>query len=156
MTGLLLDIDTLKIDNFSSLNCEVRPSTDITIPRRGGKILVPGKESRVYYRSQNMASRLSLGAFEAFSVVDQTFELALTPECLQQAYGDEGHKLLGYSVQSLMEEGGYVDLDSEGRWWIPSSQSLFSNWSGTVLSTARNSFFIPTVTVDPFGNKSIV
>jgi len=151
----LLDIDMLREDNFAFFHPKEQ---DMELAEGTVVRLVPGKESRMYYRSQDMSRRLPLGGFEPFSIPDQAFKLALTPTLLTEAYGVNGGKLKECSLGSLMKEGGYVDLDSDDRWWAPSSRSLFPYYQDApaTLAAARMSFFVATLTIDPFGNESQV
>ncbi|KAI5794252.1 hypothetical protein DFH27DRAFT_627226 [Peziza echinospora] len=125
----------------------------------------PTKESRAYFRDTTLTHRLPLGTLEPFSVVDQTFELALTPEILRETYHDE--QALEKALATLQDPraGGYIDLDGDGRLWVPSSRSYYSTTNNTTpplpsstasttsaeLHSARTSFYTPTTSIDPFG-----
>ncbi len=63
------------------------------------------------------------------------------------------------------DQGGYVDLDSNGHWWVPSGQ-VFYDPNASVSDPASTSavesveaaahFFLPRKFVDPFGQAVTV
>jgi len=118
--------------------------------------VVRGKESRAYYRNAAMTCPLSLGQIECFSIIHRKFDLAVTKEACSDAYGSKEQNLMGQSLKALMESGGNIDLDGDGCWWTPSSLISFKELSGTEseLVCARQTFFTPKATTDPFGNTS--
>jgi hypothetical protein len=55
--------------------------------------------------------------------------------------------------------GGYVDLDSDGHWWIPSGRIYYALAPATPLqeeTEALAHFFLPRRFEDPFGNATSV
>jgi RHS repeat-associated protein len=56
--------------------------------------------------------------------------------------------------------GGYVDLDQNGHWWIPSGRSFYSPGGdddpAAELAHARSHFFLPHRFRDPFGSETTV
>ena len=114
-------------------------------------------QERSYYRSNDMSTKLALGQIEKFSVLDQSYTLALTAECLEQVLVDENNSSLlsGFSPT----DGGYLDLDKNGNWWIPHSKARYSDpkmsWdAGSELSAAQSHFYIPEYTVNAHGAVS--
>ena len=52
--------------------------------------------------------------------------------------------------------GGYVDLDDDGSWWVPSGRSFYSQvGNDDELVEARNHFFVVRRRTDPFWNIAI-
>jgi hypothetical protein len=52
--------------------------------------------------------------------------------------------------------GGYVDLDLDGNWWIPSRRSFFNSEKTPLeleLAEARRHFFLTQRVMDSFGNN---
>lgn len=92
-----------------------------------------------YYDSGALPAALPFGQVDARAIAYETYELALTKGVLAEAFGDEG-------VDHVLDEGGYVRLDEDGSWWIPSGRA--------VPDPTR--FFLATETVDPFGNRTRV
>ncbi|KAI3317662.1 hypothetical protein HD806DRAFT_540987 [Xylariaceae sp. AK1471] len=114
-------------------------------------------KDRAYYRSSDMSCRLPQGQIERFSTPGQTYQLASTTGLRSEIFTADGRNLL---ADVSPAEGGYADLDGDGCWWIPSSQSRFISPSGTTtdaaleLRTARSHFYISTFAIDRFGNVS--
>ena len=63
------------------------------------------------------------------------------------------------------DQGGYVDLDVNGNWWMPSGRLLYSTTANAVnpaataaaeLTQARQHFFSPRKFTDPFEHSSTV
>ncbi|KAI0435139.1 65kDa B protein-domain-containing protein [Xylaria sp. FL1042] len=109
---------------------------------------------RSYYRSSDMKTRLELGKIEPFSVLDQMYTLALTAGCLNQILVDENQSPLLSEFSAA--DGGYVDLDNNGNWWIPSSRARYCDpkkpWDSlNELNSARSHFYIPEYTVNTRG-----
>ncbi|KAK0390685.1 hypothetical protein NLU13_0188 [Sarocladium strictum] len=125
------------------------------------KTMIPLRQTRVIYRSKDMMKPLDPGVQESFSLIHQLFELTLTDSRRQTAYDlDNTIKLPPErtSTSILQDDGGLVDLDDDGNWWSPSSITLFGKSASKriQLSTARESFFSPTLTIDAFGSQSLV
>ena len=60
----------------------------------------------------------------------------------------------------LGPEGGYVDLDGNGNWWVPSGQVFYSPGSSDTpaqeLASAQEHFFLPGRFQDPFQQVTTV
>ena len=123
-----------------------------------GKRRILLEETRTYFRSRDMASQLKFGKIEAFSVVYQQFQLALTRDMYEEAYTKHASQLEDFPQEQLRKEGGYVEFNSDGRWWIPSPKYLFSKSKNAKeeLLDAMSSFYTPTVTTDGFNHASTV
>src|SRR5262249_22605813 len=56
--------------------------------------------------------------------------------------------------------GGYVDMDGNGDWWIPSGRIFFSpnatDAPAQELDVAQHHFFLPRRFLNPFGNATTV
>ncbi|KAF5023712.1 hypothetical protein F66182_4216 [Fusarium sp. NRRL 66182] len=115
-------------------------------------------KTRVYYRSSDLTRVLALGVLETFSTVHQTFILSFTAAMIEDMMQHTG-KFGGQAELSQMaKQGGYVDLDSTGCLWAQSTTQSFPllQDSTTELAAARSAFFVPSLSTDPFGNKSTV
>jgi len=76
--------------------------------------------------------------------------LAIPYEQYHLAYTD---KTLGYCFDgkvdgAMAEEGGYIDLDSNGSYWLPSGRALFIS--------PEERFYTPETYTDPWGNNTVV
>ncbi|UZP36578.1 hypothetical protein NXS19_004394 [Fusarium pseudograminearum] len=117
-------------------------------------------ENRAFYKDSFLQRTLNEGELETFSLLDQTYALAFTPEILAKVeLGLRNCKVPG-SVEELLTHGAYVKLKDSDGWWAPSSQSFFcSSETASVaeeLKEARKSFYTPSRFVDLFGNSSRV
>src|SRR5258708_23809368 len=109
---------------------------------------------------------------EGVALPGESYNLAFTPGLLNMVYqrqhaGSSAENLLPDPSAVLMadaahesDRGGYVDLDSDGRWWIPSGRVFFhpdeSVTAINELAEAKNHFFLPRRFQNPFGHSSFV
>lgn len=102
---------------------------------------------------------LPLGTVEPLALPGESYKLAFTPGLLDQVYVRSGQKLLPANPADVLEGGGtdgggYVDLDGDGHWWIPSGRAFFSpntaDNAAAELAHARSHFFLPHRYRDPF------
>ena len=114
---------------------------------------------------------LPLGRLEPLALPGETYKLAFTPGLLGAVYqrrleeGDEHEPLLPNSAAVLplpadptsanpADRGGYVDLDGDGRWWLPSGRIFYSpdgaDTAAAELAHARQHFFLAHRFRDPF------
>jgi RHS repeat-associated protein len=111
---------------------------------------------------------------EPLALPGESYKLAFTPGLLAQVYqrpreGQPPENLLpnpndilpvNLSAGQIADRGGYVDLDSDGHWWIPTGRTFYSpNISDTAeqeLTHAREHFFLPQRYRNPFGQTSTV
>lgn len=117
-------------------------------------------ETRARYRSSSLEDTLPAGKLESFSVLNQTYSLALDPG-LTAKLGDSLHDCgVSAVIDDILVQGGYVQLDDHDGWWTPSSRSFFSpreDAQGTQeLLAARRSFYVPQIFVDIFGSETTV
>ncbi len=91
---------------------------------------------QLYYRN-DLATQLSLGKMGSLGLPYETYKLAFTPELLNLYSG----KIAANDLKlALNDEGRYVDLDNNGRWWIPSGRQIFD----------PTKFYLPVKFIDPF------
>ncbi|KAF3916507.1 hypothetical protein ABW20_dc0101243 [Dactylellina cionopaga] len=153
----LLDITLISANDCATISSA--PEIDFHDAPSGTEILkVLLAESRVHLRKEDMTSPLPLGALELNSTIDQSYQLSATNKMLQLAYGVEDGLIFRQELGELLRKDGYRDLDGDGRWWKPSGQRRFSMTAPAPeeLSLARSQFFIPTITIDPLGNKAVL
>jgi len=110
---------------------------------------------------------LPLGALEPLALPGESYQLAFTPGLLDGVFRRDGIPLLSDAtkVRSVLggtggDEGGYVVLDGNGHWWIPSGRAFFSPdpdaGPEAELAEARAHFFLPRRHQDPFGQPAFV
>ena len=122
--------------------------------------------ARSYYSNDKMAKEpLPLGVMETLALPFESYQLAFTPGLLQFDNIYKRQRNTNSVVEQLlpdeaMQTGGYVDLDNNKHWWIPSGQAFYDPNVGVSpadeLAEARKSFFQPRRFQDPFGNSSWV
>jgi RHS repeat-associated protein len=122
---------------------------------------------RILYRPNDLGTvpdkdplaLLPLGIMESLALPGESYKLAFTPNLLDQVYVRSGQKLLPADPAEILEgggakQGGYVDLDGDGYWWIPSGRTFLSpNTNDNAeeeLAHARSHFFLPHRYRDPF------
>ncbi len=102
----------------------------------------------------------------------ESYKLAFTPGLLSAVYqrphaGQATENLLPNPGAVLLadtslasDRGGYVDLDGDGRWWIPSGRVFFhpteTATAADELVEATGHFFLPRRFRDPFAHSSFV
>lgn len=129
---------------------------------------------RTLYRGNDLTSLLPLGRLDSQALPGEAYKLAFTPGLLTQVFQ---RRIDGQSPENLLQDpadvlgnpgpdkGGYVDLDGDGHWWIPSGRVFYtvdadiSDPAATAaqeLSEANQHFFVPRMYIDPFGQSTTV
>ncbi|WPD23164.1 MAG: SpvB/TcaC N-terminal domain-containing protein [Candidatus Electrothrix scaldis] len=118
---------------------------------------------RTLYRRNDLSGLLPLGRLESLALPGESYKLASTSELLAKVFQRDGQQLLTDPAAVLTgkgaDQGGYVDLDNDDRWWIPAGRIFFSPEKmapADELAEARCSFFTPRRHCDPFGNCTTV
>jgi len=122
------------------------------------------QRSRTFYRSDNLEHLLPLGVLQSLALPGRGFQLAFTPGVVRDMYRRKRpeHKTedLLPDSNAVLKEGGYVDLDQDGHWWVPSGRLFYSPDADATavseLACARRHFFTPRRFQDPFGNTAVV
>ncbi len=115
------------------------------------------EDSRTFYRKDDLSALLSPGVLESRALPGESYRLSLTPGLLDIFRSQASRSEL---AAVLTTEGGYRDLDGDGRLWIPSGRVFYSPGANDTpaqeLDFARTHFFLPHRYQDPFGNNSVV
>jgi RHS repeat-associated protein len=129
---------------------------------------------RTLYRRNDLSGPLALNELKSLALPYENYKLAFTETLLSSVYkrkfdNDPPEKLLPNPSPILggkgSDGGGYVDLDGNGSWWIPSGKIFCDvnadekNPAATApaeLGQASQHFFLPRKFADPFGHSSIV
>jgi RHS repeat-associated protein len=127
---------------------------------------------RIRYRADDLSGLLADGSLEALALPGESYSLALTPALLANVFQ---RKTPGQPVEILIpnpaavlptdvaagqvaERGGYVDLDGDGCWWVPSGRTFYSpdvnDAAATERDYAQQHFFAPLRQRDAFGNTA--
>jgi Insecticide toxin TcdB middle/C-terminal region len=129
------------------------------------------EHARTFYRPNDMGiatgdprAVLPLGQLQSLALPGISYKLAFTPGLLSQVYQRGQENLLPVPANVLggtgTDRGGYVDLDGDGRWWIPSGRVFFHPDPNATpqqeLDQAHQHFFLARRFEDPFGNSATV
>ena len=147
-------------------------------PQSTGWFRRPIEHLRTLYRPDDLGAStgdsnqlLNLGQLEPMALPGESYKLAFTPGLLDVVFqrardGQAPEPLLPNADRNLVlggqkgDQGGYVDLDGNGHWWLPSGRSFFSpdpaDTPATELAEARAHFFLPRRIRDPFGQSAVV
>jgi RHS repeat-associated protein len=126
--------------------------------------------ARTHYRPDDLGAAagdpktlLPLSQIEPLALPGASYKLAFTAELITQVYQRGGTPLLptpAVAFNSIAPDGGgYVDLDGDGRWWIPSGRSYFTPSPTTPAlerAEAVEHFFLARRFEDPFGHAATV
>lgn len=138
-------------------------------PTTGNRCRRPIEWLRTLFRRDDLTGLLPLGEVAPLALPGEAYKLAFTPGLLTNVYQRDGVPLLPAPAQVLAVDiangltasrGGYVELDGDGRWWLPSGRSHFSSDPAhspqAELVEARRHFFLPRRYRDPFGQDSVI
>ena len=126
--------------------------------------------SRTLYRPDDLGQAagstealLPLGTLQSLALPGVGYRQSLTASLVTSVFERASSPLLPTPSSVLgsiaADGGGYIDLDSDGNWWIASTRVFFAATTGTPaqeLATARAGFFLPRRHVDAFGGVTTV
>lgn len=104
-------------------------------------------KSKINYYDQTLTSALAQGEIAFHGLPYQTQQLVFTNELINAVYNEGGTTRLDSTSsagQTLLSEAGYVQEGSN--WWKPSGRLVFDD----------TSFYLPTSSLDVFGNTSSI
>ncbi len=129
----------------------------------------PIEHVRTLYRRDDLTGLLPLRELQSLALPGETYRLAFTPGLIESVYqrnrdGTAEPLLTLAEAKAILgskgpDGGGYVDLDGDGHWWIPSGQVFYSHDPGDPVgerAEARQDFFLPKLFRDPFENDTTV
>jgi RHS repeat-associated protein len=125
------------------------------------------KQSRNLYRSNRLDRLLPQGSLESLALPGESYHLAFTASLLAATYGPNDRYPGGLLPDPAAvlgsrgaDGGGYLDLDGDGRWWVPTGRVFFhvdpDAGPAAELEQAARHFFLPRRARDPFGFDSTV
>jgi RHS repeat-associated protein len=116
------------------------------------------EQLRTLYRKNDLSALLPAGKVESMALPGESYKLALTPGLLDIFQINASRAELTALLTGA--EGGYRNLDGNGRLWIRSGQAFYSPYPGDEppqeLAFAQAHFFLPHRFQDPFGNNAVV
>jgi RHS repeat-associated protein len=121
------------------------------------------EQARTLYRKDDLTALLPPGELEPLALPGESYKLSFTPGLLTQVFQRNSQALLPNSADVLggqgADRGGYVDLDGNGCWWIPSGRVFLSPNSDDSapleLDYARQHFFLPHRYRNPFHTNAV-
>jgi hypothetical protein len=115
------------------------------------------EQTRTLYRKDDLSALLPIGIVQSMALPGESYRLSLTPGLLDIFRAQASRSEL---AAVLTTEGGYRELDGDGRLWIPSGRAFYSPIVGNPppqeLNFARAHFFLSHRFQDPFGNSAVV
>jgi RHS repeat-associated protein len=186
LTGFDLPEDELRFsfefftaDNFAALLGASEIAYEETPDRTSGqKRLI--EQVRTLYRANDLSGPLDLCGLDTLALPYESYKLAFTPGLLAQVFQrpldiirppgapppedllpDPAEVLpVDPSSGRVADRGGYIDLDGDGHWWIPSGRVFYSphadDSADRELTEAQDHFFLPRRFRDPFGQSAKV
>jgi hypothetical protein len=125
-------------------------------PQQASKRLI--EHVRSLYRKDDLSGFSPLGKVESLALPGESYKLAFTPGLLDVLQIKASRAELTAILTG--SEGGYRDLDKNGRLWIPSGHAFYSPVPGDTapqeLAFAQAHFFLPHRFQDPFGATTTV
>jgi len=119
------------------------------------------EQVRTLYRKDDLTAFLNLTELESHAIPGESYKLAFTPGLLAQVFQRNSQALLPNPASVLgsigMDGGGYVDLDGDGHWWIPSGRIFYLPTPAAPQqerTEALQHFLLPRRFEDPFGNST--
>jgi RHS repeat-associated protein len=124
------------------------------------------EQVRTLYRRNNLSGALGLKEVESLALPYESYKLGFTPGLLDQVYVRGGQKLLPANAAEVLnvegavaDRGGYVDLEGNGLWWVPSGRIFYSHEPddspSKELAHAQEHFFLPHRYRDPFHTNTV-
>ena len=148
--------DEFAKDNFAifAASVEIDYQTAPTPGIRQKRLI---KHVQVRFRRDDLTALLPLGKLQPKALIGESYKLVFTPGLLN-TYAP---KINANNLAAILsDEGRYVSLDGDGRWWIPSGQTFYSTNPADApaqeLVQANAHFFLPRRLRDPFGHDSLV
>jgi RHS repeat-associated protein len=106
---------------------------------------------------------LPLGTMESLALAGCAYKMAFTPGLITQVFERSSTALMPTPASVMAsvaaDGGGYVDLDGDGHWWIPSGRTYFIGAPSTPQqeqAEAAQAFYATQRFEDPFGNAASV
>jgi RHS repeat-associated protein len=137
---------------------------DFSATASGNKELRLLRHSRTRFKDNNAAGVLDFGMLQSLAIPHEQYTLAATEDVLLQCYGSR-------VTAAMLDDGGYADLDNDGKYWVPSGTATYQNpgqnfftpevftdpWSvSTTVSFWGNYWLVPEMTADARGNTATV
>src|SRR5690554_6171167 len=128
--------------NIKELLQEVNDAVEIdftTKPEAGEKRLLSFNKTLFY--NDLVINALAEGMLESLAIPYESYTLAFTPDILTESYDARVDN-------TMLENGGYIDLDDDGNYWLPSGRAVYDS--------PETKFYTPETFLDPWGNATVI
>ncbi len=130
-------------------------NSDIALYHEIDKPITSGKaqrrlieHSRSTYCCNGLIGALPLHQLESLALPFESYQLAYTPELVNDIFGTKVN-------EKLLDEGKFTHSEGDINWWLRSGTTQFIEGAETVI-TAQNRFFAPVSYTDPYGTVTRV
>jgi RHS repeat-associated protein len=114
----------------------------------------PVERVRAIYRRNDLSGPLAFQRLESRALPFEAYKLALTPNLVSSVYGTRVVDAM------LQNEGGYVHVDGDANWWVPTGRVFYSpipaHNAAQELAYAQQHFFVPCRFQDPWQETTAV
>lgn len=108
----------------------------------GGFQIRLGGHGKAQFLKDDLSGVLPFGVQEALGIPGKSYQLGYTPDLLTKLYttsiGGVSTDLLLSAGLDLPSTSGYVDLDGDGNWWVPSGETIYPVGAATNFYLNRN------------------
>lgn len=101
------------------------------------------EQARTIFYRNDLTGTLPLHQQESHAIIFESYQLAYTPELLQDIFGNRVN-------DALLTEGKFSHSEGDDNWWIRSGTTQYIAGAETVTD-AENRFFVPLAVTDPWG-----
>jgi RHS repeat-associated protein len=116
----------------------------------GGEQMRLSGHGKAQFLKDDLSGVLPFGVQEALGIPGKSYQLTYTPDLLTKLYQTSvGTDLLLSAGLNLPATSGYVDLDGDENWWVPSGKTVYPPGAAT-------NFYLPSGMKDAFGNLTKV
>jgi YD repeat-containing protein len=139
-------LEELRVAGISAASIPYEASAGNIVQKR-----LIARTRNIYYRTDDLSGPFPAGEVDSLALVYESYIMAFTPGLLENAYGAKipNAALIGI----LGDEGGYLNLDGNGNWWVPSGRLFYSpDPAHPDPLFARQHFYSPQGFEDPFKN----
>ncbi len=150
ITGMMSTGNIFTIDDFKN-SFNVLPEIEYqTQPEEGvaQKRLIEHIKTKYY--NDTLSAPLLDGQLGIFGVNYENYQLAYTPNLLQELYTPSDHSYVFEVSETDMLQAQYYQEDTN--WWVRSGTTQFMN-AGETIEDIKQRFFNPISYTDPFGSK---
>lgn len=102
------------------------------------------------FYNEELTGCSALGKLNSQGLVYESYQLAYTPELLDDIFGTRAN-------EALMKEGKFTKVESDDNWWIRSGvMKYIDSDGGETAADAQGRFSLPVSYIDPYGSETKV